>query len=590
MYEEKVRKININWKSLLIKMAILLVAVFILIWLISLFNKEEEKPSNLGTNLDLMKEAAYEYFTFSRLPQNINDTSKLTLEEMFENKLLVEFTDQNGDSCDVNNSYIEATNINGTDYRIEVKLVCNNDSDVVINTILYDLDDEDDTTEDENVIDDDISDEEEILEDDDEDNSNQSTNNTINKPTNNNTSSNNNTNINTNTNTNNNASSNNNSSNNTSNTIVKTCTYGKNSYYTVYPIAYLVDGDCALSYSQIKNGTHANAASDIGIKEYTKLNQEIASLKKTTGADLKVLQPEYLLVSNTTGNGYVGYQIRFIVKQNISTYTKKTIYQYYIDGNGNRKVVIDNRSSLNNSASESPSTTVSSISLNKSSVTLDINDTYTLVATVKPSNSKVTWSSSNTSVASVSSNGIVTAKKAGIATISAKAGNKTATAKIVVNAGYVKLDDSSVTLNVGDTYKAYYDSNLSGTASWSSSNTSVASVNRNGSITALKAGVTTITISINGIYDTMKVYVEESSYIRILDDDSLTVFAGNTYQLSVATNASKVTYTSSNPTVASVNSSGLVTAKNSGWTTIGATTPDGEHDFIVIYVSELSFR
>ena len=77
-----------------------------------------------------------------------------------------------------------------------------------------------------------------------------------------------------------------------------------------------------------------------------------------------------------------------------------------------------------------------SVSLNKTSLTLDVGKSYTLTKTVSPSNAvtSYTWSSSNTSVATVDSNGKVTAKKAGTATITVKTLNgKTATCKVTVN-------------------------------------------------------------------------------------------------------------------------------------------------------------
>ena len=77
-----------------------------------------------------------------------------------------------------------------------------------------------------------------------------------------------------------------------------------------------------------------------------------------------------------------------------------------------------------------------SVSLNKTSLTLDVGKSYTLTKTVSPSNAATsyTWRSSNTSVATVDSNGKVTAKKAGTATITVKTSNgKTATCKVTVN-------------------------------------------------------------------------------------------------------------------------------------------------------------
>ena len=77
-----------------------------------------------------------------------------------------------------------------------------------------------------------------------------------------------------------------------------------------------------------------------------------------------------------------------------------------------------------------------SVSLNKTSLTLDVGKSYTLTKTVSPSNAATsyTWSSSNTSVATVDKNGKVTAKASGTATITVKTSNgKTATCKVTVN-------------------------------------------------------------------------------------------------------------------------------------------------------------
>ena len=77
-----------------------------------------------------------------------------------------------------------------------------------------------------------------------------------------------------------------------------------------------------------------------------------------------------------------------------------------------------------------------SVSLNKTSLTLDVGKSYTLTKTVSPSNAATsyTWSSSNTSVATVDGNGKVTAKASGTATITVKTSNgKTANCKVTVN-------------------------------------------------------------------------------------------------------------------------------------------------------------
>ena len=161
-----------------------------------------------------------------------------------------------------------------------------------------------------------------------------------------------------------------------------------------------------------------------------------------------------------------------------------------------------------------------SVALNKTTLTLDTGKTSNLKATVYPSNAsnkKCTWSSSNTSVATVDKNGKVTAKKAGTATITVKTANgKTASCNVTVQAVQavptsVSLNKTSLTLDVGKSYtltKTVSPSNAATSYTWRSSNTSVATVDSNGKVTAKKAGTATIMVKTsNGKTATCKVTV-----------------------------------------------------------------------------------
>ena len=145
-----------------------------------------------------------------------------------------------------------------------------------------------------------------------------------------------------------------------------------------------------------------------------------------------------------------------------------------------------------------------SISLNKTSATLYLDQTVQLTATVSPSNAtdrSVLWSSSDNSIANVSSSGLVTAIAPGNATITATTADGSdlsATCEITVNA-YVTsltLDQSEVTILEGDTITLTptilptYATNQ--TIYWSSNNTGVATVN-NGVVVGRSGGETTIT-------------------------------------------------------------------------------------------------
>lgn len=91
---------------------------------------------------------------------------------------------------------------------------------------------------------------------------------------------------------------------------------------------------------------------------------------------------------------------------------------------------------------------VTGVTLNKSTTSLSVGTSETLIATVSPSNAtnkSVTWSSSNTSVATVSSTGVVTAVGQGtaIVTVTTVDGAKTANCTVTTTQLYYVLDFES---------------------------------------------------------------------------------------------------------------------------------------------------
>ena len=150
---------------------------------------------------------------------------------------------------------------------------------------------------------------------------------------------------------------------------------------------------------------------------------------------------------------------------------------------------------------------VTSLLLDKTSLTLEVGENYTLVVTVSPSNAtdkSVTWSSTNSSVATVSS-GKVTAKSEGTTMIAAEAHNgKTATCIVTVNepasevieATSVSFNKTSLTLEIGEsetlTATILPNNAMDKTVTWTSSDQAVAMV-ANGKITAIGSGNATIT-------------------------------------------------------------------------------------------------
>lgn len=147
---------------------------------------------------------------------------------------------------------------------------------------------------------------------------------------------------------------------------------------------------------------------------------------------------------------------------------------------------------------------VTSVELDKTSLTLTVGDAAVqLTATVAPEDATdktVTWSSDKESVATVDATGNVTAVAEGEATITAKAGEKTATCTVTVSkvAGSISYATTAVNKIVGDAaFTNTLTNNGDGTVSYSSSDTSVATVNAStGEVTIVGAGTATITATV----------------------------------------------------------------------------------------------
>ncbi|MEF2920665.1 MAG: Ig-like domain-containing protein [Acutalibacteraceae bacterium] len=242
---------------------------------------------------------------------------------------------------------------------------------------------------------------------------------------------------------------------------------------------------------------------------------------------------------------------------------------------------------------------VTDIKLSTTNLKLNINTSATLSSTVTPVNATtktVRYSSSNTSVATVTNKGIIKAVGVGACTITAKTvdgSNKIATCTVVVNQPVtnVTLNTHSISWNVGKS--AHFRPTVTPTnasniaVTYTSSNPEIATVNSNGLLTAVSAGTCTITCTAtdgSGKYDTCKVTVKQPVTKVTLNTHSITWNVGKSAHFRptvTPTNASNiaVTYTSSNPNVATVSSKGLLTAVSAGTCTITCTALDGSGKF-----------
>lgn len=128
------------------------------------------------------------------------------------------------------------------------------------------------------------------------------------------------------------------------------------------------------------------------------------------------------------------------------------------------------------------------------------------------------------------------------------------------------ISATSVSLSAGQS-KTLTVSGTTETVKWSSSNTSVATVNSNGKVTAKKTGKATITATVGNETLTCSVTVKKP----VISTKAFAITAGQKRTLKVTGKAGKVTWKSSKKAVATVSSKGVVTAKKAGKAKITAS-------------------
>ena len=224
-------------------------------------------------------------------------------------------------------------------------------------------------------------------------------------------------------------------------------------------------------------------------------------------------------------------------------------------------------------------------------VSITINDTLQLYANMKPATAtrSLTWSSSSKKIATVDENGLVMPLKEGTATITVKTHNgKKDTVKVKIvdpnkPTGVELTVSGTVDLRSDRTLQLYANmkpATATRSLTWTSSNKKVATVDENGLVTPLKAGTTTITVKThNGKKDTVKIKVQAYYRVQGLQllhngSDYTEMYVGDTmtptvkYTPSQSKTFANLTWKSDKPSVVSVDSSGKLTALNTGYAMI----------------------
>jgi uncharacterized protein YjdB len=240
---------------------------------------------------------------------------------------------------------------------------------------------------------------------------------------------------------------------------------------------------------------------------------------------------------------------------------------------------------------------VASVTVSPASASVAVGQTLQLAATPKDANGNalvgrtVTWGTTNAAVASVDGSGLVSGVSAGVATISAASEGQAGGATITVSGvpvASVTLSPATAGVQVGQsvqltaTPRDAGGSPLSGrTVTWTTSNGSVATVSGTGLVTGAGAGSATITATSEGQSATSGITVTAVPVASVtVNPATASVSVGQNVQLTAIPKDAGgnpltgrlVTWTTSNAAVATVNSSGLVSAVATGAATITATS------------------
>ena len=239
-----------------------------------------------------------------------------------------------------------------------------------------------------------------------------------------------------------------------------------------------------------------------------------------------------------------------------------------------------------------------SISVAPATLSLPVNSASSIVGTAfdcsgnSIRNKKISYASSNTAVATVTTEGNVIAVSVGGASVSVVADGKSASVPVTVTpevAATVIINPSVLTLrrtNTRDLVATARNSQNTIIANsafrWSSSNSSILSVDQSGKVTALAPGSVVVTATADQTVGSASIIVTDipigscalspaSSKVTVSQSVQPTLVVRDTANNVISSQGRAIVWTSSNEIVATVSNTGLATTRKAGTTTITAS-------------------
>ena len=248
-----------------------------------------------------------------------------------------------------------------------------------------------------------------------------------------------------------------------------------------------------------------------------------------------------------------------------------------------------------NVSSAGANLTAISISPAGASIPIHTNQQFTATGSYSDGSSRdltalVTWGSSSTAAATIDAHGLLTGVAAGSTTISATLGSVTQSTTVTVTAptiASISVTPVGLTLGIGinqqytatATYSDGSTQDLVSGMTWSSSSTSVATINSSGLASTVAAGTTTITATVGSLSDTSTLTIVPAHLLSVAVSPATAAIAVGTAQQFTAIGTfddgstqllTSVTWSASPISVSTIDASGLATAVGTGTTTISA--------------------
>lgn len=124
-------------RNFILKLILIILFILLIVWIIPKTMNTVNSDSTTGKeqifneNLKTIKDAATGYFTTERLPKSVGSSVTLTLQEMYDKKLVTEIKDKNNKACAVNDSYVTLTK-EDNEYVMKVNLSCEKEEDYIL--------------------------------------------------------------------------------------------------------------------------------------------------------------------------------------------------------------------------------------------------------------------------------------------------------------------------------------------------------------------------------------------------------------------------------------------------------------------------